>query len=91
MLVAPQPYNPGPALVESFDFRTDMDLSCNGLLWYSRPQLFFRCTVCPTGSLQTPSKHKELARVFFCTFEPITLTPMRFEVSFQSLAVQLKC
>ena len=50
-------------------------ISCNGLLWYARPQLFFRCTVCPTGSLQTPSKHKELALVFFSTFEPITLTP----------------
>ena len=42
---------------------------------YARPQLFFRCTVCPTGSLQTPSKHKELYLVFFSTFEPITLTP----------------
>ena len=37
--------------------------------------LFFRCTVCPTGSLQTPSKHKELALVFFSSLEPITLTP----------------
>ena len=77
MLVAQQPYNPAPA--ESFDFRADMDLSCNGFLWYAgyyaRPQLFFRCTVCPTGSLQTLSKHKELALVFFSTFEPITLTP----------------
>ena len=73
VLVAPQPYNPAPA--ESFDFRADIDLSGNGLLWYARPQLFFRCTVCPTGSLQTSSKHKELALVFFSTFEPITLTP----------------
>ena len=73
MLVAPQPYNPSPA--ESFDFRADIDLSCNCLLWYARPQLFFQSTVCPTGSLQTPSKHKELALVFFSTFEPITLTP----------------
>ena len=47
----------------------------NGLLSHARPQLFFRCTGCPTGSLQTPSKHKELALVFFSTFEPITLTP----------------
>ena len=73
MLVAPQPCNLSPA--ESFDFRADIDLSCNCLLWYARPQLFFRCTVCPTGSLQTPSKHKELALMFFSTFEPITLTP----------------
>ena len=73
MLVASQPYS--PALAESFDFRTDIYLSCSNLLWYCRPQLFFRCTVCPTGSLQTPSKHKKLALVFFSTFEPITLTP----------------
>ena len=37
-------YNPAPA--ESFDF--SMDLSCNDLLWYARPQLFFLSTVCPT-------------------------------------------
>ena len=72
-LCCQQPYNPAPA--GSFDFRTDMDLTGNGLLWYARPQLFFRCTVCPTGSLQTPSKHKELALVFFSTLEPITLSP----------------
>ena len=71
--MAQQPYNPSPTAF--FDFRTDMDLSGNGLLWYARPQLFFRCTVCPTGSLQTPGKHKELALVFFSTFEPIVLTP----------------
>ena len=61
MLVAPQPYN--PALAESFDFRADMDLSGNGpsLLWYARPQLFFRCTLCLIVSLQTPSEHKEVA------------------------------
>ena len=44
-------------------------------MWYARPQLFFRCTVCPTGSLQRQSQHKELALVFFSTFEPISLTP----------------
>ena len=33
------------------------------------------CAPRPTGSLQTPSKPKELALVFFSTFEPITLTP----------------
>ena len=71
--MALQPYNPAQA--ESFDFRTDMDLSGNGLLWYSLPQLFCWCSVCPTGSLPTPRKHKELALVFFSTFEPIMLTP----------------
>jgi len=44
-------------------------------MWYARPQLFFRCTVCPTGSLQRQSQHKELALVFFSTFKPISLTP----------------
>ena len=43
VLVAPQPNN--PALAESFDFRTDMDLSGGGLQWYAIPQLFFRCTM----------------------------------------------
>ena len=41
----------------------------------SLAQLFFLCTVCPTGSLQTPCKHKELDLVFCSTFKPITLTP----------------
>ena len=31
--MAPQPYNSAPA--ESFDFKTDMDLSGSGLLWYA--------------------------------------------------------
>ena len=35
--------------VENFDFNTDMDLT-GGDWWYARPQLFFYCTVCPTGS-----------------------------------------
>ena len=69
VLVAPQQYNPAPA--ESFNFRTEMNLSGNGLLWYARP----RSTVCPTGSLRLPRQYKELALVFFSTFEPITLTP----------------
>ena len=71
--MAPQPNNLAPA--KSFIFLTDMDLSCSCLLWYARPQLIFRCTVCPTCSLQTPSKHKELNLVFFSAFEPITMTP----------------
>ena len=68
-----QPYNPAPE--ESFDFRSDMDLSCNCFLLYAVPQLYFRCTVCPTGSLYHPRQHKEFALVFFSTFEPIKLTP----------------
>ena len=71
--MAQQSYNPSP--VESFDVKTDLDLTGEGLLWYARPQLFFRCTVCPTGSLRQQSQHKELSLVFFSTFEPISLTP----------------
>ena len=73
VLVAPQPYNPAQA--DSFDFRTEMDWSSGGLLSYAQPQLFFQCTVCPTGSLRLPRQHKELTLVFFSTFEPIKLTP----------------
>ena len=73
VLVAPQPYNLSP--VEDFDFNTDMDLTGGELLWYARPQLFFHCTVCPTGSLGRQSQHKELALVFVSTFESITVSP----------------
>ena len=50
-----------------------MDLSGEGLLWYARPQLFFYCTVAPTGRLRDTGRHRQLALVFFSTFEPITL------------------
>ena len=73
LVVALQPYKPAPA--ESFDFKFDMDLSGRCHLWYSRPQLFFRCTVCPTCSLRHPRQHKELALVFVSTFEPTSLIP----------------
>jgi len=71
--VAPFPYNPKPA--DQFDFKTDMDLKGNGLLWYARPQLFFNCTVAPRGQLRRQESHLELSLVFFSTFEPINLTP----------------
>ena len=72
-LVVPHPYNPSP--VEGFDFNTDMDLTGGGLLLYARHQLFFHCTVCPTGSLGRQSQHKELALVFVSIFASITVTP----------------
>jgi hypothetical protein len=55
-----------------------MDLSGEGLLWYARPQLFFHCTVAPTGRAQwlpraVTGRHRQLALVFFSTFEPIKL------------------
>ena len=70
-LIAPYPNNPKP--VDQFDFAMDMDLSGEGLLWYARPQLFFHCTVAPTGRLRDTGRHRQLALVFFSTFEPITL------------------
>ena len=44
-------------------------------MWYARPQLFFNCTVCPTGLKAKKSRHMELSLVFFSTFEPINITP----------------
>ena len=70
-LIAPYPNNPKTA--DQFDFQTDMDLSGTGLLWYARPQLFFNCTVARTGHLRDTASHKQLALVFFSTFEPISL------------------
>ena len=71
--MAPFPNNAVP--IEEFDARTDMDLSGEGLVWYARPQLFFNCTVCPTGKALNARWHKELSLVFFSTFEPIRLSP----------------
>jgi hypothetical protein len=72
-LVAPPPYNDKP--VEDFDFNADMDFSGNGLLWYAKPQLFFECTVAPTGHLHNKRRHTQLSLIFFSTFEPINITP----------------
>ena len=47
-----------------------MDLSGDGLLWYGRPQLFFKCTVAPTGHLHHKGRHMELALSYFSTFDP---------------------
>ena len=46
-------------------------------MWYARPQLFFNCTLCPTGAQAAwySSTHKEVSLVYFSTFEPIELTP----------------
>ena len=72
-LVAPPPYNDKP--VEDFDFNSDMDFTGNGLLWYAKPQLFFECTVAPTGHLHNKQRHTQLSLIFFSTFEPINITP----------------
>jgi hypothetical protein len=52
-----------------------MDISGNGLMWYARPQLFFNCTMCPTGMQARKQRHMEVSLVFFSTFEPINITP----------------
>ncbi len=48
VLRVPYPNNPYP--VESFNVKTDFGLQEDGLVWYARPQLFFNCTLCPTGA-----------------------------------------
>ena len=75
VLLAPYPNNPNP--VDSFNVKTDFDLQGDGLVWYARPQLFFNCTLCPTGAQAAwySSTHKEVSLVYFSTFEPIELTP----------------
>jgi hypothetical protein len=75
VLLAPYPNNPNP--VESFNVKTNFDLKGDGLVWYARPQLFFNCTLCPTGAKESlySASHKEVSLVYFSTFEPITLTP----------------
>ena len=66
-----------PVLVESFNIKTDFNMQGDGLVWYARPQLFFNCTLCPTGAWaeRFSGIHKEVSLVYFSTFEPIDLTP----------------
>ncbi len=75
MLLAPYPNNLNP--VDSFNITTDFDLQGDCLVWYAHPQLFFDCTVCPTGA-KGPGfivAHKEVSLVYFSMLEPIDLTP----------------
>ena len=75
VVLAPYPNNPNP--VESFNVKIDFYLTGDGLVWYARPQLFFNCTLCPTG-LKTSmhsGPHKDVSLVYYSTFEPIDLTP----------------
>ena len=61
-LVAPYPYRLQP--LEDFDPIGDLDISGGGDLWYARPLLFFRCTLCPTGKMGDARTHKEFTLVF---------------------------
>ena len=40
VVLGPYPNNPNP--VESFNIKTDFDLTGDGLVWYAHPQLFFK-------------------------------------------------
>ncbi len=75
VVLAPYPNKPNP--VESFNLKTDFDLTGDGLVWYARSQHFFNCTLCPTGAKWSvySGSHKEVSLVYFSTFEPIDLTP----------------
>jgi hypothetical protein len=53
----------------------DFDITGSGDVCYSRPQLFFKCTLCSTGEMDIPCRHKEYSLGFSSTFEPISLTP----------------
>ena len=62
VLLAPYPNNPNP--VESFNVKTDFDLTGDGLVWYARPQLFFNCTLCRAGAMGDRGTHKEVFLVY---------------------------
>ncbi len=53
---------------------TDFDLQGDILVWYARPQLFFKCTLYAKGPGFSAS-HKEVSLVYISTFEPINLNP----------------
>ncbi len=40
VVLAPYPNHPNP--VQSLNIKTDFDLTGDGLVWYARPQLFFK-------------------------------------------------
>ena len=64
--------------MSQFDVQRDFDIQGDGIVWYTRQQLFFSCiscTVCPADEQDNPRRHTTLDLVFFTTFEPITLTP----------------
>ncbi len=63
VLLAPYPNNQNP--VEFFNVKTDFNPQGDCLVWYVRPQLFFNCTLCPTGAKMDSSSHKEVSLVYF--------------------------
>ena len=53
-LVAPYPFRSEP--IDEFNVTRDFDITGAGDVWYARPQLFFKCTLCPTGEMDDPGK-----------------------------------
>ncbi len=72
-LVVPYPFRSEP--FDEFNVTRNFDIMGAGDVWYARQQLFFKCTLCPTGAKDDPSQYKEFSLVFFSTCEPISLTP----------------
>ena len=66
-------------MLSEFNVTREFDITGAGEVWYARPQLFFKCTLCPTGAMENTRRHKGFSLVFFNTFdsgfEPISLTP----------------
>jgi hypothetical protein len=60
--------------LDEFNVTRDFDITGAGDGWHERPQLFYKFTLCPTSTMGDARTDKEFALVFFCTFEPISLT-----------------
>ena len=71
-LVAPYPFHLEP--LEDFDPLTDFEMTGGDDVWFARPQLFFSCSLCPTGQMEDKASHMDVSLVFFSTFEQISLT-----------------
>ncbi len=72
-LVAQYPFRMEP--LEDFDPLTDFDMMGGDDVWFARPQLFFSCSLCPTGQTENKYSHRAVSLVFFSTFKSISLTP----------------
>jgi hypothetical protein len=64
--------------LDEFDPLSDFDMTGCDDVWFSRPQLFFMCSLCPTGQIKDKSSHREVSLVSFSTFEPISLPRDRY-------------
>ena len=91
----------GAGPLQDFDPLTDFDMTGSDDVWFARPQLFFSCSLCPTGQMEDKASHMEVSLVFFSTFEPISLTPdscmqrngipMLYELAASQLPTRLPC